>query len=206
MNDENQTTPPAHDDDAHKREMEKLQVKMKAKMKAASDKRGLVIVNTGNGKGKSTAAFGVIARTLAYGGKVLVVQFIKATPDAAEKVFRGPQIEWHACGGGFTWDTQDRAADIALCEKGWALAEAAMQDEQIDLIVLDELNIVLSFDYLPLERVLTALAGRPHDQHVVITGRDAPEKLRERADLVSEVQEVKHPFYVGVKAQRGIEY
>ncbi len=204
--DDSKPTKATRDDAQHQREMAALQVKMKAKMKIARDKRGLVIVNTGNGKGKSTASFGVITRTLAYGGKVVVVQFIKATPDAAEKVLRCDQLTWHACGGGFTWDTQDRAADIALCEKGWAIAEAAMQDESVSLVVLDELNVVLHLDYLPLARVLSALVSRPAMQHVVITGRDAPDALVESADLVTEMQEVKHPFAVGVQAQRGIEF
>ncbi len=206
MNDDSAKTSGEADEVAHKREMATLQVKMKAKMKVARDKRGLVIVNTGNGKGKSTAAFGVIARTLAHGARVVVVQFIKATPDAAEKVFRCERLAWHACGGGFTWDTQDRAGDVALCEKGWVIAEAAMRDENVDLVVLDELNVVLHLGYLAVERVLAALADRPVMQHVVITGRDAPDALCHKADLVSEVHEVKHPFAVGVQAQRGIEF
>lgn len=191
---------------AHRHEMQKLQIKMKAKLQVAQEKCGLVIVNTGPGKGKSTAAFGMVARTLAHGGRVVVIQFIKATPDAAENVLRGPNLSWHAIGGGFTWDTQDRAADIARCEQGWALAEAALRDDAVALIVLDELNVVLSLAYLPLAPILTALAGRPERQHVVITGRDAPDELCDRADLVSNVQEIKHPFARGVKAQPGLEF
>ncbi|MCF3649921.1 cob(I)yrinic acid a,c-diamide adenosyltransferase [Synoicihabitans lomoniglobus] len=192
--------------DEHREKMETMQHKMKAKMKAAQEKRGLIIVNTGNGKGKSTAAFGVLARTLAHGGKAMVVQFIKATADAAEKVLRGPQLTWHAVGGGFTWDTQDKAADIALCEKGWALAVSAMSDPELKLLVLDELNVVLSFNYLPLGAVSAALREKSPDLHVVITGRDAPDDLIELADLVSEIGELKHPFSRGVKAQAGLEF
>ena len=192
--------------DAHREGMAEMQVKMRAKMKAAQDKRGLVIVHTGNGKGKSTAAFGMVARTLAHGGKVVVIQFIKNSPDAAEKVLRGERLTWHAVGGGFTWDTQDRAGDIALCEKGWALAEASLMDPDLALLVLDELNVALNFDYLPLERVLGGLRGKASALNVVITGRDAPGGLRDMADLVSEMREEKHPFAQGVKAQAGIEF
>lgn len=199
-------SPKPKSDDEHRHEMAKMQVKMRAKMKAADQRQGLLIVNTGNGKGKSTAAFGIVARTLAYGGRAVVIQFIKATPDAAEKVLRNPLLTWHAVGGGFTWDTQDRAADIALCEKGWGLAETAMADPDLKLLVLDELNIVLSLDYLPLECVLAGLRGRRPDLNVVITGRDAPEDLIDAADLVSDVVEVKHPFTRGIKAQPGIEF
>ena len=190
----------------HREEMADLQAQMRAKMKAADRRQGLLIVHTGNGKGKSTAAFGLVARTLAHGGKVVVIQFIKATPDAAEKVLRHARLTWHAVGGGFTWDTQDRAADIALCKKGWALAEAALADPELKLLVLDELNVVLSFDYLSADRVVAALQARRPDLHVAVTGRDAPPALLEAADLVSRVEEVKHPFAQGVKAQPGIEF
>ncbi len=194
------------DETNHRENMEALQAEMKKKMNAAQEKRGLLIVNTGDGKGKSTAAFGVLTRTLAYGGKAVVIQFIKQSPDAVEKVLRCDNLTWHAVGGGFTWDTQDKAGDIALCEKGWALAEAAMADPEVNLVVLDELNIVLGCDYLATDRVLAGLAKKPADQHVIVTGRDAPAGLIEVADLVTEMKEVKHPFTQGVKAQRGIEF
>ena len=193
-------------EEEHRENMEALQAEMKKKMNAAQEKRGLLIVNTGDGKGKSTAAFGVLTRTLAYGGKAVVIQFIKQSPDAVEKVLRSDQLTWHAVGGGFTWDTQDKAGDIALCEKGWALAEAAMADPEVNLVVLDELNIVLGCHYLITDRVLAGLAKKQADQHVIVTGRDAPAELIEMADLVTEMKEVKHPFSQGVKAQRGIEF
>ena len=200
-------TPDITDDETNHREnMDALQAEMKKKMNAAQEKRGLLIVNTGDGKGKSTAAFGVLTRTLAYGGKAVVIQFIKQSPDAVEKVLRSDNLTWHAVGGGFTWDTKDKAADIALCEKGWALAEAAMGDPDVQLVVLDEFNIVLCCKYLATDRVLLGLAKKQADQHVIVTGRDSPAGLIEMADLVTEMKEVKHPFTQGVKAQRGIEF
>ena len=193
-------------EDEHRDKMADMKAEMKARTEAAQERRGIVIVNTGNGKGKSTAGFGVVARTLAYGRKAVVVQFIKATPDKAEKVLRGENLTWHAVGGGFTWDTQDRAGDIALCEKGWALAEAAMADPAVSLLMLDEMNIVLSMNYMPVETILKALRERRPDLHVIITGRDAPTALCEQADLVSEMKEIKHPFNNGIMAQPGIEF
>jgi cob(I)alamin adenosyltransferase len=190
----------------HRESMQALQAEMRAKMRAAKDKRGLIMVNTGHGKGKSTAGFGVVTRMLAHGGKVVVIQFIKATPDHAERVLRGPDLTWHAVGGGFTWDTQDKAADIALCEKGWALAKEAMADLEVDLIMLDELNVVMHLGYLPVTDIVATFAAKREDLHIVVTGRDAPAELMELADLVSEMREVKHPFNHGVMAQRGIEF
>jgi len=190
----------------HRQQMSEMKAEMKARTDAAQEKRGLVIVNTGNGKGKSTAGFGVVARTLAYKRKVGVIQFIKATPDTAEKVLRGDNLTWHAVGGGFTWDTQDKAGDIALCKKGWGLAMEAMADPEVSLVMLDEMNIVLSMGYLPVGPIVEALRKRRPGLHVILTGRDAPVELREAADLVSEIQEVKHPFNHGIMAQTGIEF
>ena len=190
----------------HRQQMSEMKAEMKARTDAAQEKRGLVIVNTGNGKGKSTAGFGVVARTLAYKRKVVVIQFIKATPDTAEKVLRGENLTWHAVGGGFTWDTQDKAGDIALCEKGWDLAQKAMADPEVSLVMLDEMNIVLSIGYLAVGPIVEALRKRRPELHVIFTGRDAPVELREAADLVSEIQEVKHPFNHGIMAQTGIEF
>jgi cob(I)alamin adenosyltransferase len=194
------------DDVAHQTAMQDLQTEMRAKMRAAKEKRGLIIVNTGNGKGKTTAGFGVVVRTLAHGGKAVVVQFIKSSPDAVEKVLRGPNLTWHAVGGGFTWDTQDKAGDIALCQQGWALAKEAMADPTVNLVMMDELNIVLRYDYLPLAEVLDVLRAKREGLHVIITGRDAMPGLLELADLVTEMKEIKHPFAAGVQAQRGIEF
>jgi cob(I)alamin adenosyltransferase len=186
--------------------MKKLQGEMHAKMRAARQKRGLVIVHTGAGKGKTTAAFGMLVRQIAHGKTCAVIQFIKSGGDPVEKLLRGPRLRWHRVGEGFTWDTQDRAADIARCREGWALALDYLQDPAIDFLLLDELNVVLSFDYLGIDDVLEALRAKRAPLHVVCTGRGAPPQLIELADLVTEMREVKHPFHAGVKAQAGIEF
>jgi cob(I)alamin adenosyltransferase len=190
----------------HSENMKALQAAMREKLRAAKDKHGLIAIHTGNGKGKSTAAFGMVARMLSHGRKVGVVQFIKSTPDAVEKVFRGPNLAWHCVGDGFTWDTQDREGDIAKVREGWKLALGFFKDPSVSLVVLDELNVVLSMDYLPVSEVLEALAKKLPDQHVVMTGRGAPQQLQDIADLVTEMREVKHPFNAGIKAQPGIEF
>jgi cob(I)alamin adenosyltransferase len=190
----------------HRAAMQALQAEMDAKIRAAQEKRGLVIVHTGDGKGKSTAAFGMLARMIAHGRRCAVIQFIKSGHDAAERALRGPLLEWHSVGGGFTWDTQDRAADIARCREGWVLACGFFKNPQIDFVLLDELNIVLAHDYLPKDEVIAALRAKHPDQHVVITGRGALPELIALADLVTEMRELKHPFTAGVKAQAGIEF
>jgi cob(I)alamin adenosyltransferase len=197
---------PESSEEKHREDMQALQAEMREKTRAAKEKRGLVIVHTGNGKGKSTAGFGLVLRMAAHGRKCGVVQFIKATPDAVEKVLRGPLLEWHAVGDGFTWDTQDRAGDIAKCCEGWRLACGFFKSPDISLVLLDELNVVLSMDYLPKDEVLAALREKRPDQHIVITGRGAPQELIDLADLVTEMREIKHPFKAGVKAQLGIEF
>ncbi len=193
-------------DEAHRAAMQALQAEMDAKVRAAQEKRGLVIVHTGDGKGKSSAAFGMLARMVAHKRRCAVIQFIKSGADAVERVLRGPYLEWHSVGGGFTWNTQDRAGDIALCREGWEKALGFFQNPEIDFVLLDELNIVLAYDYLPKEEVLAALKAKTPMQHVVITGRGALPELIELADLVTEMREVKHPFKAGVKAQAGIEF
>jgi cob(I)alamin adenosyltransferase len=201
------TTPsPDSSEKQHREDMQALQAQMREKMRIAKDKRGLVIVHTGNGKGKSSAAFGMVARMLAHGRTCGVIQFIKSSPDAVEKVLRGPGLTWNCFGDGFTWDTQDRAGDIAKCRAGWQKACELFADEGVSLVLLDELNIVLSMEYLPKDAVLSALRTKRPDQHVVITGRGALPELLELADLVTEMKEIKHPFNAGVKAQLGIEF
>ena len=190
----------------HETRMRKLQAEMRAKTGAAREKRGLLAVHTGNGKGKSTAAFGKLARCVAHKYPSAVVQFIKSGDDAVERVLRGPFLQWHHVGAGFTWDTQDRAADIATCRAGWEIVRGYLRDPEIRFLLLDEINVVLSFDYLPLAEVLADIAGRTERQHVVCTGRGAPEALIAAADLVTEMREIKHPFNAGVKAQPGIEF
>lgn len=187
------------------------------KRKAARDRmlatktieKGLLIVHTGKGKGKSTAAFGLAARAVGNGLKVGVVQFVKGVWKTGERqVFaRFPElVEIRAMGEGFTWETQDRARDIAAAEAAWEMSEAMMADPSNAMVVLDELNIVLRYGYLDLDRVLSALTGRREDLHVVVTGRNARPELIEVADLVTEMTLVKHPFRAGVKAQIGIEF
>ena len=190
----------------HRAAMQSLQAEMEAKIRAAQEKRGLVIVHTGDGKGKSTAAFGMLARMLAHGRRCAVIQFIKSGHDAAERALRGPLLRWHSVGGGFTWDTQDRAADIARCREGWTLACNYFTDPDIAFVLLDELNIVLAHDYLPKDEVLAALGAKRSDQHIIITGRGAPSELLALADLATEMREIKHPFKSGVKSQAGIEF
>ena len=198
------------------KEAERHRAKM-VKRKAVQDKevagktieKGLLIVNTGPGKGKSTAAFGLALRMLGYGRKVGVVQFIKGAWHSGEKdafAAFGDKVVWHTMGEGFTWETQDRARDVAAAERAWSKAEELIADPSIDLAVLDELNIALRYDYLDLEKVVAALKARRADLHVVVTGRNAKPDLLEAADLVTEMGQVKHHFAAGVKAQKGIEF
>lgn len=189
-----------------------------AKRKAVQDaevasksvaEKGLLIVHTGPGKGKSTAAFGLILRALGHGWKVGVVQFIKGGWETGEKRALerfGDLISWHTMGEGFTWETQDRARDMAAAERAFIKALDLMADDSIRLIVLDELNIALRYDYLPLDGVLAALRGRRADLHVVVTGRNAKPELLDLADLVTEMRLIKHHFAAGVRAQQGIEF
>lgn len=190
----------------HRERMRELQEEMRAKMRAAKDRRGLLICHTGDGKGKTSAAFGMVARQLAHGHKVAVVQFIKASNDQVERLLRGPLLTWDHYGEGFTWDTQDKAADIACCRRGWARALEHLADPGIDFVLLDELNVVLQLGYLPVAEVVAALKVKRADQHVVLTGRGAPPEIVEVADLVTEMRCVKHPFDAGVPAQAGIEF
>ena len=197
-------------------EAERHRAKM-AKRKAVQDaevadkkiEKGLLIVHTGTGKGKSTAAFGLALRMLGRGKRVGVVQFIKgawhsAERDALEKF--GDQVSWHTMGEGFTWDTQDLKRDVAAAERAWAKARELMADERFALVILDELNIALRYDYLNLQSVVAELSARRNDLHVVVTGRNAKPELVAAADLVTDMSLVKHHFAAGVKAQPGIEF
>ena len=193
----------------HRAKMEKRKAVQDAEVAEKTVEKGLLIVHTGAGKGKSTAAFGLALRVLGHGGRVGVVQFIKGAWHSAERdaleTF-GPRVEWHSMGEGFTWETQDLARDIASARKAWEKACELMADESIGLVILDELNIALRYDYLPLEEVLAPLASRRAGLHIVITGRNAKPALIEAADLVTEMGLVKHHFQAGVKAQKGIEF
>ena len=193
----------------HRAKMEKRKAVQDAEVAEKTVEKGLLIVHTGAGKGKSTAAFGLALRVLGHGGRVGVVQFIKGAWHSAERdalATFGPRVEWHSMGEGFTWETQDLARDIASARKAWEKACELMADESIGLVILDELNIALRYDYLPLEEVLAALAARRAGLHIVITGRNAKPALIEAADLVTEMGLVKHHFKAGVKAQKGIEF
>ena len=193
----------------HKAAMKALKAERAALMADKADATGLLLVHTGDGKGKSTAAFGMVARALGWGQKVGIVQYIKGKWITGERRFfaRFPdQVVWRVMGEGFTWDTQDRARDIAAARAAWELATAMIADPSYRMVLLDELNIVLRYGYLPLDEVMAALTAKPRDLHVVVTGRNAPAELIEAADLVTEMTLVKHPFRAGVKAQRGIEF
>jgi cob(I)alamin adenosyltransferase len=190
----------------HTLRMQALQAEMRAKIEAAKEQRDLLVVHTGDGKGKSTAAFGMLARMLGHGRRCAVIQFIKSGDASTERLLRGPLLSWHCCGDGFTWDTQNRAGDIARCRQGWAIACDYLKNPEVRFLLLDELNIALASEYLPVAEVITAVNERAAGKHVVITGRGALPALIEAADLVTEMREVKHPFKAGVKAQAGIEF
>ena len=198
-------------------EINSLHNKKMARRKAARDRmlatkteeRGLLIVHTGTGKGKSTAAFGMVLRCLGHGMRIGIVQFVKGVWTTGERIALerfGDLVTCRAMGEGFTWDTQDRARDIAAARNAWETAKAMIADSSYRLILLDELNIVLRYDYLPLDEVMGALKAKPRELHVVVTGRNAKPELIEAADLVTEMTLVKHPFRSGVKAQIGIEF
>jgi len=191
---------------AHRAHMKVVQAEMHAKIAAAKEQRDLLIVHTGDGKGKSTAAFGLLTRMLGHGRRCAVIQFIKTGDRAVERALRGPLLQWHSVGDGFTWDRQNRAGDVASCREGLALAIRYLGDPEVGLVLLDEMNIALAYDYLPLNEVLAAWHGRAPGKHLVVTGRGAPPALIEAADLVTEMRALKHPFAAGVKAQAGIEF
>jgi cob(I)alamin adenosyltransferase len=192
----------------HRRRMRRQKELVDARVVQADEDRGVLVVTTGNGKGKSSSAFGMIARALGHGMRVAVVQFIKGSFATGEEAFfrRFPEVEYHVMGEGFTWDTQDRERDVRAAEAAWAKARGFLADPDVQLVVLDELNIAVKLGYLPLADVLSALLGRPPRQHAVVTGRGAPTELIEIADTVTEMRPLKHAFDAGVMAQKGIEY
>ena len=197
------------DAERHRTKMAKRKEVQDKEVAAKTVEKGLLIVHTGTGKGKSTAAFGLALRMLGRNRRIGVVQFIKGAWHTAERdalAKFGDQVSWHTMGEGFTWETQDRARDIAAAERAWGKAQELMSDPSFSLIILDELNIALRYDYLVLDRVLEALNARRSDLHVVVTGRNAKPELIAAADLVTEMMPVKHHFAAGVKAQEGIEF
>ncbi|MGE3875821.1 MAG: cob(I)yrinic acid a,c-diamide adenosyltransferase [Parvibaculaceae bacterium] len=199
-------------EDENTRHHEKMQKKKAARDKIMAGKtieKGLLIVHTGKGKGKSTAAFGMVFRSIGHGMKAGVVQFVKGAWATGERTVleKFPDlVTIKAMGEGFTWETQDRERDIAHARAGWEEAKRMIADPQYKLVLLDELNIVLRYDYLPTEEVVGFLRDKPADKHVIVTGRNAKDELIEIADLVTEMEQVKHPFRSGVKAQQGIEF
>jgi cob(I)alamin adenosyltransferase len=212
-----EATSPALSADQYQRKMQRRKEVQDQRMSERSQQKGLVIVNTGQGKGKTTAALGMVLRSLGHGYRVAIVQFIKGAWEPAEKrAFEpwarslegeAPQLEFHAMGEGFTWETQDRDRDIQKAQEAWQKALGFIVNPEFRLVLLDEVNIALKLGYLQVEEILAGLDQKPSDTHVVLTGRGAPAALVERADLVTEMTLVKHPFKEqGIKAQAGIEF
>ncbi|AZI37768.1 cob(I)yrinic acid a,c-diamide adenosyltransferase [Caenibius tardaugens NBRC 16725] len=197
------------DDARHAEKMRKKQAARTTIMAGKTREKGLLIVHTGKGKGKTSAALGMVIRAIGHGMKVGVVQFVKGAMQTGEKtVFDAfpDHVEFKPMGEGFTWDTQDRARDIAAARRAWEEVKRMIADPAYHMVMADEMNIALRYEYLPLDEVLEVLAAKPEMKHVIVTGRNAPDALIEAADLVTEMTMVKHPFRAGVKAQPGIEF
>ncbi|WP_461517987.1 cob(I)yrinic acid a,c-diamide adenosyltransferase [Porticoccus sp.] len=195
--------------DKHQKKMQKLKEKVDASIAAADQERGVMIVLTGDGKGKSSSAFGMVMRALGYGYKVGVVQFIKGEQLSGEELYlrdQCPEVDFYQMGTGFTWNTQDRQGDIDAALKTWEVAKRMLADERYHLVVLDELTYMLSFKYLDETEVLDTLRNRPFSQSVVVTGRGGGSALQELADTVSEIREVKHAYRAGIMARRGVDF
>lgn len=192
----------------HEKRMKRQKEVVESKIEQANQDKGLLLVITGNGKGKSSSGFGMVARALGHNMRVGVVQFIKGAFSTGEEAFfrRFPdEVSYHVMGDGFTWDTQNLEQDIASAEKGWDVCKQLIADPEIDVVLFDELNIVLKMNYLDTDKVLADIAERAEMKHVIITGRGAPEKVIEAADTVSRIDDVKHAFRDGIRAQKGIE-
>lgn len=205
-----EATSPSLTEEQYQRKMQRRKEVQKERVSKASQEKGLIIVNTGNGKGKTTAALGMVMRSLGHGYKVAIVQFIKGAWEPAEKAVLSrwaDQLEFHAMGEGFTWETQDRERDIQKANEAWETALTYIRNPDFKLVLLDEVNVALKLGYLKTEDVLTGLEQKQPESHVILTGRGAPADLIERADLVTEMTLIKHPFREqGVKAQPGIEF
>jgi cob(I)alamin adenosyltransferase len=193
---------------SHQERMQKKKAVIDGKIDAAKVERGVLVVHTGNGKGKSSAAFGVLARALGHGQRAAVVQFVKGRSDTGEEAFfrQQPGVNWHTGGEGFTWETQDKARDAAAAQAAWAVACGHLADPGIDLVILDELTYAFKYQWLDLDAVCAALRARAPMQHVIVTGRGAPPALRELADTVSDIGMEKHAFQAGVQAMPGLEW
>ena len=194
-------------EERYQQRQQRVKDRVDARVAAATDERGIVMVFTGNGKGKTTAAFGTATRAVGHGKKVGVIQFIKGTwPNGERNLLEPHGVEFQVMATGFTWNTQDRDSDTAACLAVWEHARRMLADDQLDLVLLDELTYMVAYDYLPLESVLSALRERPAHQSVIITGRGCHRDIIELADTVSELRPVKHAFDAGIKAQMGIDY
>ncbi len=191
----------------HRRRMQRQKEIVDARIARADQDCGVLVVNTGNGKGKSSSAFGMVARAMGHGMKVAVVQFIKGSFATGEEAFfrRFPELEYHVMGEGFTWETQDAALDRRAAMAAWNKAATFLADPAFDMVVMDELNIALKLRLVPLDVVLDTLQNRPIHQHAVVTGRAAPDELIEIADTVTEMRPIKHAFDAGIMAQKGVE-
>ena len=193
----------------HRNAMAKQKVKVDKRIAEADTERGVAIVLTGNGKGKSSSAFGMVVRSLGYGYRVGVVQFIKGAQLSGEEMYvreKCPEVDFHQMGTGFTWNTQDRESDIAAAEATWGEAARMLADDSYHLVVLDELTYMIAYQYLDEQTVLNALANRPVEQSVVVTGRGGGSALQDLADTVTELKEVRHAFKSGIKARRGVDF
>ena len=194
--------------ESHQSRMAKRKAVVDAKIAKATEERGVLILLKGNGKGKSSSAFGTLARSVGHGQRAAVIQFVKGRMETGEyKFFRDhPLIDWHGMGHGFTWETQDKNRDIEAAQKAWAVAEQLLQNPDLNMLVFDELSYMLKYQYLDVEPIVTALQNRPKHQNVIITGRTMAVPLQDIADTISVVQDERHAFRLGVKAQQGIEF
>lgn len=195
-------------DNRYAERMQRKKDVVDGKIAVAQEERGVLVVNTGNGKGKSSAAFGVVARALGHGMRVGVVQFVKGRSDTGEEAFfrKQPGVAWHVGGEGFTWETQDKERDARAAQAAWEVARGHLGDPAVDLVVLDEMTYAFKYGWLELDAVIATLLSRPPMQHVIITGRAAPQALRDVADTVSDIGMEKHAFQAGVKAMPGLEW
>lgn len=192
----------------HKAAMEKQKAKVDSNIEKASIERGVALLLTGDGKGKSSSAFGIVMRALGYGQKIGVVQFIKGKQLSGEEMYlkdHCPQVDFYQMGTGFTWNTQDRSSDIEAAEKTWAFVEPLLKDPSYDLVVMDEITYMIAYKYLNEETIIDAIRNRPVEQSVVLTGRGGGSAIREVMDTVSEVKEIKHAFKAGIKARKGVD-
>ncbi|MGD8176844.1 cob(I)yrinic acid a,c-diamide adenosyltransferase [Marinimicrobium sp. ARAG 43.8] len=209
MTDQDPHTEHTRKDDKHKASMQKQKAKVDARIAEAKTERGIALLLTGNGKGKSSSAFGMVMRALGYGQRVGVVQFIKGAQLSGEELYlrdHCPQVHFYQMGTGFTWNTQDRSGDISAAEQTWAEAEALLKNPDVALVVLDELTYMIAYQYLDEQRILQAIQNRPSAQSVVVTGRGGGSALQDIMDTVSDVKDVKHAFRAGIKARQGVDY